>query len=116
MNRIATRSFSAFLLLTPLLAAAGDGELDPGFAGNGKAVVGFTVNGSAAPAAAQAMTIQPDGKVILAGYVPSGDVSTALARLDPDGTRDCTFGDGYSPILLNVLLSCAATCSTIRSS
>ena len=55
-------------------------------------------------------------KIVLAGNVQSGDASTALARLDPDGTRDSTFGDGYSAILLNVLLSCAASCSSIRSS
>ena len=117
-HRFPGYTYAALLLgiLAPLLAAASDGELDPGFSGNGKAVVGFTVNATAVSAYATAMAIQPDGKIVLAGHVNPGTASTALARLDPDGTRDSGFGDGYSPILLNVLLSCTASCSSVRSS
>lgn len=41
--------------------------------------------------------MQPDGKVVLAGYAPgaSGEgISFAVARLDRDGTPDATFGQG----------------------
>ena len=43
------------------------------------------------------MAVQPDGKIVLAGTFPHGGGSTntdfAVARLDPDGTRDIPFGD-----------------------
>ena len=92
MNRMAACSFSGLLLLTPLFAAASDGELDPTFAGNGKEPVGFARNDSATPASARAMVIQPDGKIVLAGYAGTTTVSTALARLNPDGGLDNPFG------------------------
>ena len=67
-HRFPGYTYAALVLgiLAPLLAAASDGELDPGFSGNGKAVVGFTVNATAVSAYATAMTIQPDGKIVLA--------------------------------------------------
>lgn len=47
---------------------------------------------------ANAMTIQPDGKIIIAGFSSSGtDTDFALARFNSDGTIDYSFGvDGYS--------------------
>jgi uncharacterized delta-60 repeat protein len=59
---------------------------------NGKEPVGFTASGSATPAIATAMVIQPDGKIVLAGYKGTTTVSTALARLNPNGGLDTAFG------------------------
>lgn len=43
---------------------------------------------------AAAAVVQPDGKVILAGTSSGDGARTALARLNPDGTLDTTFGTG----------------------
>lgn len=80
-------------LLAPVIAIAGDGELDPSFAGNGKAVVGFSSDGSPTPAAARAVAVQADGKIALAGYFRNSVYTTALARLTADGALDAGFGD-----------------------
>jgi uncharacterized delta-60 repeat protein len=44
---------------------------------------------------ARAIAIQPDGKIVVAGYsdAPSGDSNFAIVRYNPDGTVDTTFGD-----------------------
>jgi uncharacterized delta-60 repeat protein len=62
-----------------------DGHLDPTFSGDGRATVGFTD----AQAGARAIAIQPGGRIVAAGGT-SGDF--ALARFDPDGSLDATFG------------------------
>jgi uncharacterized delta-60 repeat protein len=73
-----------------------DGTLDPSFDGDGRALVDF-----ASESSARAVTLQPDGKVVLAGWVthPVGAgccVSDfALARLTTAGALDSSFdGDG----------------------
>lgn len=91
-SHIAVFASSLMWLLVPHFAAASDGELDPSFAGNGKEPVGFTINGSATPAVARAMVVQQDGKIVLAGYKGTTTISTALARLNPNGGLDTTFG------------------------
>ena len=83
-----------FLLLASLSAIAGDGQLDAGFAGNGKAIVSFSASGNPVDASANAIVIQPDGKIVLAGLVDHNSLSSAFSRLDPDGALDTTFGDG----------------------
>lgn len=77
------------------IAASTDGELDPAFSGNGKAVVGFTDGlSNPEPAIATAIALQ-NGKIVLAGAVSSGSAaSTALARLNADGSLDTTFASG----------------------
>ena len=62
-----------------------DGHLDPTFSGDGRATVGFTD----AQAGGRAIAIQPGGRIVAAGGT-SGDF--ALARFDPDGSLDATFG------------------------
>jgi uncharacterized delta-60 repeat protein len=70
--------------------------LDPTFAFGGKAVADFGVGSVfAAPAA-----VEPDGKIVVAGSIavsgspgqPGYDTDFAVVRLNPDGTRDTTFG------------------------
>ncbi|HUM45704.1 MAG TPA: fibronectin type III domain-containing protein [Chitinophagales bacterium] len=70
-----------------------DGSFDTSFGTNGVTTIHFTINEDEATAIA----LQPDGKIILAGYAQTGGVptSTALARLNNDGSIDNTFsGDG----------------------
>jgi len=68
-----------------------DGSLDASFGAGGKAttVVGAT-------SFANAMAIQPDGKIVVAGSsspaIGSIQVSFALARYDTDGSLDASFG------------------------
>ncbi|HET6545143.1 MAG TPA: hypothetical protein VFG55_00170 [Rhodanobacteraceae bacterium] len=70
-----------------------DGSLDPTFgAGTGKTLVPFDVGGSDVDIG-DAITVQPDGKILVAGWAntdTNGD-DFALVRLLPDGTRDTTF-------------------------
>lgn len=73
-----------------------DGSLDPSFDFDGRATAPFDVW----PGVAEAVVLQPDGKIVVAGsagYVPYqqdpiGDF--ALARFNPDGSLDETFGTG----------------------
>ncbi|MFP5287151.1 MAG: delta-60 repeat domain-containing protein, partial [Thermoanaerobaculia bacterium] len=80
--------FSCLPFFTPVHAAPGD--LDPTFGLGGIAVVdlGGYDHG-------QDLALQPDGKVVVGGYasVP-GTSSFGLARLNPDGSPDASFGNG----------------------
>ena len=71
-----------------------DGSPDTTFSADGK----FTVSFSGADFA-QAVALQLDGKIVVAGYTNSGGGlganDFAIARVNPDGTLDTTFdGDG----------------------
>jgi uncharacterized delta-60 repeat protein len=64
-----------------------NGSLDPTFSGDGKQTTDF-----GAAEGANAIALQPDGKIVVAGYSGS---SFAVARYDSSGTLDPTFsGDG----------------------
>ncbi|MBX8514475.1 hypothetical protein K5D69_07160 [Pseudomonas cichorii] len=70
----------------PALAA---GDLDPDFGENGVIFTSFgpeTIN-----ATALGVNIAPDGKLLISGYRGQNDY--ALARLNPDGTPDQSFGN-----------------------
>ena len=41
----------------------------------------------------EAVALQPDGKILVAGHLTSTTVDAALWRLNPDGSRDTGFGD-----------------------
>jgi len=75
-----------------------DGSLDASFGSGGKVItsgssglISFppTPNAFAAPCSANAVTLQRDGKIVVAGS--AGDLF-ALARYNSDGTLDSTFG------------------------
>ncbi len=73
-----------------------DGSADPTFGGGGVALVLFGTDRDATPSA---VVVQPDGRILVGGSVrprfgAPGDSDFALARLNPDGTPDSTFGDG----------------------
>ena len=65
-----------------------DGDLDPTFGDGGR--VRLDVSGTASDQA-EAIAVQPDGKVIVAGF---GFGDFALVRVHADGRPDDTFGNG----------------------
>jgi uncharacterized delta-60 repeat protein len=67
-----------------------NGTLDTRFSGDGKIRTGFSTCSIDEP---YALVIQPDGKIVVAG-VSNGDF--ALARYNPDGTLDTTFGPSHT--------------------
>jgi uncharacterized delta-60 repeat protein len=66
-----------------------DGSLDTTFGGGGTATVDF---GSLADLLGGAV-LQPDGKIVLAGYTQATE-DVAVARLNANGSPDATFGTG----------------------
>ena len=65
-----------------------DGELDPSFGIGGKVITHFGGDD-----VAQGVVIQADGKIVVAGYSSNGSTSDfALARYNPDGSLDSSFG------------------------
>jgi uncharacterized delta-60 repeat protein len=65
-----------------------DGSPDTTFDGDGTATIDFD---SLADVADDAV-LQPDGKVVVAGYSQQVASPVAVARLNPDGSPDATFG------------------------
>jgi uncharacterized delta-60 repeat protein len=66
-----------------------DGTLDPSFGRGGKVTTAF---GSLAEG--HALVIQPDGKIVAAGEKGAAPSTFALARYNPNGTLDRSFGRG----------------------
>jgi uncharacterized delta-60 repeat protein len=67
-----------------------DGSLDATFGTGGKVITDFINNGSDE---AHVLALQPDGKIVAAGHVAWG-FDFALARYNPDGSLDVSFGNG----------------------
>jgi uncharacterized delta-60 repeat protein len=67
-----------------------DGHLDPGFGGNGFVSTDLSGRGDVATAVA----VQPDGKIVAAGYAETGFRvwDFAVVRYNPDGALDHSFG------------------------
>lgn len=92
---------SVYVYLWPATVGAatptpGLGALDPSFGTNGK--VFLDLGGSGGNSIAYAVTLQPDGKAIVAGGAGGNDFAggsdIAVARLNPDGSHDDSFGTG----------------------
>jgi uncharacterized delta-60 repeat protein len=90
--------FGLLLVLVTLSlhsAQAAPGDLDSTFGVGGKVTTDFGLNDSAS-----ALVLQPDGKLVAAGSsctITSGwraPCNFALARYNPDGSLDSTFGVG----------------------
>jgi uncharacterized delta-60 repeat protein len=75
----------------PGVARADPGELDPSFDTDGKVLTDLGGTDWA-----QAVALQPDGKIVVAGHSDTGDgLDFALARYHRDGSLDHSFdGDG----------------------
>ncbi|MBZ9752227.1 hypothetical protein K7W42_15335 [Deinococcus sp. HMF7604] len=73
-----------------------DGALDTSFGTNGQAVIAVGAGGSADTP--YGLSIQSDGKLILAGFTPlepgSSDTEVAVVRLTTSGALDTSFGTG----------------------
>jgi uncharacterized delta-60 repeat protein len=85
-----------------------DGDLDPSYGGDGLVRTDFAGLGDGA----YALALQPDGKPVLTGYAtePSGDLVDrvmAVARYEPDGDLDPSFGGGDGRTTVDVLASAA---------
>jgi uncharacterized delta-60 repeat protein len=70
-------------------ALAADGDLDPTFGNGGKVVTDFTSSTDWM----SRIAVQPDGKIVAIGDTHPSHRG-ALARYNPDGTLDATFGNG----------------------
>jgi uncharacterized delta-60 repeat protein len=81
-------ALAAFLVLSVSAGAAAPGELDKTFGSGGKVT---TLIGSD-ESDARAVVVQPDGKIVVGGWV--GSATLALARFKPNGALDPTFGSG----------------------
>ena len=66
-----------------------DGSLDATFGGDG--IVSTSVGTSSA---ANALVIQPDGKIVAAGFTLDFPTAFALVRYNADGSLDASFGSG----------------------
>jgi uncharacterized delta-60 repeat protein len=78
-----------------------DGTPDPTFGNGGKTTVPFDFGGGNADIAYGA-TLQPDGKLIMAGLVSisdTGDSDVGLVRFNTDGSLDDTFGVGGKTLI-----------------
>lgn len=99
------RSFQRVVLSLGLaFACAGvhavDGDLDPSFGSGGK--LRLTVDPFNQPTGATLVAtdvvVQPDGKILLAGYAAASDSEWIVIRLNEDGSYDNTFGIGQNGI------------------
>ncbi len=72
-----------------------NGSLDTTFSGNGKVVTDFLGSGDIA----EAVAIQSNGKIVAGGYAQGPSrYYFALARYNPDGSLDTTFGGGTGKV------------------
>lgn len=78
--------FALLQASTPAPAQAAPGDLDPSFGTGGKALIDVP---SAGTRWTQAMAIQPDGKLVVAGRANDDFL---VARLNSDGSLDTSFG------------------------
>ena len=88
-------SLAAVLVAAPAALALPPGSPDPTFGSGGSAVIPLGT-GPNPSAAARAVAIQPDGKIVFVGYATdnSGSNSLLVGRLDPSGNFDPSFGHG----------------------
>jgi uncharacterized delta-60 repeat protein len=88
-----------------------DGSLDATFGGDGVVITSFESNN----AVGQAVVVQPDGKIVVGGYVIADTLAFALRRYLPDGNLDTSFsGDGKLTTDVGSAISALACNSTAR--
>jgi uncharacterized delta-60 repeat protein len=75
-----------------------DGTLDTTFGGGtGKVTTDFSALDHA-----HDLVIQPDGRIVIVGQASPGGIVFAVARYQPDGTLDATFGAGTGKVTTDV--------------
>jgi uncharacterized delta-60 repeat protein len=85
------------------IARAADGDLDPAFGNGGKVVTDFDSSNDWLTRIA----VQPDGKIVAIGDTHPSHKG-ALARYNPNGTLDATFGNGGKVITVASVRESAA--------
>ena len=93
--QLRTLSIMCLLSLFPALAFAGAGDIDCTFGSQGSARIDYSNSyDSGASAAAVYMSGTHAGKIVLAGYrdVGGSDWAFLIARMNPDGSIDTSFG------------------------
>ena len=71
-------------------AQAAPGDLDPTFGQGGIALVDYGGHDNG-----EALAVQPDGKILVGGKASfPGSDAVGVARLNPDGSLDTSFGHG----------------------
>jgi uncharacterized delta-60 repeat protein len=113
-SHLAWLSVFSILLVSSTLAAAQAGQLDPTFGQGGIVTADFGDQINSNRAVASAVTIQPDGKILVCGGVPtsSGFPTAAIARYNPDGSLDTSFGTSGFAITSNLGVLAAITIQT----
>jgi len=95
MKRALVVSIGLAIALTQggIAHAASFGAFDRSFGGDGRVTTTFVRHGRFTEDAAYGVIVQPDGKIVAAGYRnATGGQAMALVRYGPDGTLDPTFG------------------------
>jgi uncharacterized delta-60 repeat protein len=88
---VAALAVLASALLASLAMALAAGDFDPSFSGDGVFVEPLG-DGQRPGGDVSALALQPDGKIVVAGGGSSSNI--VIARLNPDGTLDPSFGTG----------------------
>jgi uncharacterized delta-60 repeat protein len=88
-----------------VLRYAADGTLDPNFGSGG--VVRFAFDSTVNSETPEALALQPDGKILVAGRVGTS-ADAGIARLNSDGSLDLTFGNGGKVMFVYVNRAVAA--------
>jgi uncharacterized delta-60 repeat protein len=95
VNVLAAAALAAVLLLAPASAQAAPGSLDPTFGNGGIVTTAFGNVAFGNVDEAHGVLLQPDGKIVAVGASSAaGRVAFALARYEPNGALDATFGTG----------------------
>jgi uncharacterized delta-60 repeat protein len=97
-------SIFSISLIASTQAAAQPGTLDPTFGTGGIVTTAFPLGGSFNVATGNAVTIQPDGKILVCGGVPGSDdfPVAAVVRYNTDGSLDMSFGNAGIAVTQNI--------------
>jgi uncharacterized delta-60 repeat protein len=81
-------------LSLPALAQAAAGDLDPTFSGDGRVLTEFKYFSNPSLAAAYAVAVQENGRIVAAGSAVRSTTDVGLARYLSNGSLDPSFGKG----------------------
>lgn len=97
------KTLISFMLLTgSLFLQAQSGDLDATFNGNGVAIGNYTEDNNSA----DAMVVQADGKIVVAGGTSyASNIEIGVSLLNTDGTVDTTFDQMELPLSIQVGLN-----------
>jgi len=101
MNSSTKFLFCALLASSAFCARAADGVLDPSFGNGGQLLLPVDPFNEpiGATLVANDVVIQPDGKMVIAGYAAASTSEWIVVRLNADGSYDQSFGSGQNGIV-----------------